>query len=288
MENDENLLIENSKSTVLNLETLSVQYNNLLTQYRQAVTDYVAFLNNSSQNQNIVFVSLPGQAFWGSGAQTTTATDLSGCATLCKNTPKCTGATFHSSSTCFLRSGDGNTIPSASDIALIPQEKALQANVHLLDTQLSVLNDRISEIIRANQSLFNLVTSKRHDKSSVLMERHSKLSQERDQIDEMMRTSKSLSEVQSVSGLTTNSNYYSFLLLVAAFILVVVVFVYTLFPSKTAASLVQVGGMNVLAATQASFGEATFGFANAFKEKKWTYVLLALLLFLIFLYYVLF
>jgi hypothetical protein len=90
-----------SNSIILDLETLRVNYNNLLNQYRQAVTNYVTYLNldisNSTYNSSPKPLEIVnGYVYSG----TSTIRQINGstvqeCKASCSATSGCTGATFN-------------------------------------------------------------------------------------------------------------------------------------------------------------------------------------------------
>jgi hypothetical protein len=221
-----------SEKNVLNLETLNAQYNNLLIQYRQAVADYIAYLNNSGTKN--VFTNIKGKAFWGTGQAGTQAgysniSDVNGCAALCSKTPNCTGATFNPTSyskpMCQLRKGPGRpVISSPSDYAIIPQEKEILFNIQYINNKLKSVNNQILHIINNNISSYDSQTVERAQKNEILLANYEKLNQERMKINNMVREYEDLDSTQNEGELLAYSNYYSFL-----FLLILAIFAILLF-----------------------------------------------------------
>jgi len=215
--NNNTIPYKETASVVLNLETLSVNYRQLLIQYKQAVANYLQYLQTAAPNSN-TFMEIPGQAFWGTGPLSSVDTShintIIECTAYCKTNPQCSGATFRSANnTCFLRTGQAATIPSsASDNALIPQEKALVLNIQQLNSQLTTVNDQILNIINTNAPLYAELSWARNGQEEILLEQYRKLNQEREHVDMQMQTFDNLQKVEMQSGLLTNSNYYSYLI----------------------------------------------------------------------------
>jgi flagellar hook-basal body complex protein FliE len=228
-QNDEN----KSETTVLGLEILNTKYNNLLVQYKHAVSNYVDYLNNqqtSSSSKTLTYIK--GQTFWGTGqagnqAAYTNITDVNSCTSLCLKTSNCTGATFNPSNygkpMCWLRTGDGEPIQSTKpdDYAIILFEKQLLNNIKNINKELINTNNEILYIINNNSNQYENETTKRLQKASLLLENYKKLNQERIKIDNMVKEYENLDEVQNEGSLRANENYYSFLLLLLLAILVI-------------------------------------------------------------------
>ena len=212
-----------SETNVLNLEILNTKYNNLLIQYKQSVADYINYLNKNSTTKPSSLVHIKGQAFWGAGtagnqSAYTKIPNANMCAALCLKTSKCTGATFNPSSggqsMCWLRSGDGNPVPSKpSDIAIVPHDKQLLLNIKSINTELTKTNNKIMNIINNSKSLYNNQSKERSRKSSQLLDNYNKLNTERVKIDNMINEYQDLDQLQNEGNLKASANYYSFLLL---------------------------------------------------------------------------
>jgi hypothetical protein len=222
-----------SEKTVLNLEMLNIKYNNLLIQYKQAVANYVDFLHNSSDSKNIQLTNIKGQSFWGTGqagnqAAYTNISNVNSCAALCLKTPNCTGATFNPTSygqpLCWLRSGDGNTVPSnPNDHAIVAQDKLLLLNIQTINSQLTNINNQILHIIDNTDSEYASQTKKRTQNASHLLDNYNRLNQERIKIEKKVNEYQDLDETQNVSNIKITQNYYSFLLLLALAIIIVII-----------------------------------------------------------------
>ena len=160
----------NSKSLILDLETLSMQYKNLLIEYENAVNNYVSFLQQeaadsyskaSAPNYNInkqTLVSVPGAIYWGGSniGQNSSAT-LQECKASCASTNGCTGATYSVSSNgqpvCKLGGQDGKIVTgSANDTAIVPKGKQLLANIQSINNKLTNINKQIQ--IRKSEIYF--------------------------------------------------------------------------------------------------------------------------------------
>jgi hypothetical protein len=229
-ENDQKY--KESESAILNLEILSAKYDNLLMQYKQAVADYISYLN-STNSGNKTLTSIKGQAFWGTGQAGTQAayndiSDVIGCSALCLKTSNCTGATFNPTSygkpMCWLRTGDGNPVPSKpEDYAIMPSATILLLNIQSINTQLTNVNNQILEKINNSNTLYSDQYEERSQKAAILLANYQKLNDERINIENMVNKYQDLDQAQIQGSIKINENYYSFLLLFALSIFIIII-----------------------------------------------------------------
>jgi hypothetical protein len=233
-------------SYVLDLETLSAQYDNLLIKYEQAVTNYVNVLQQNSNN----YVTINGKEFWGTGSVSTNnnIATIKNCTTLCSQNNTCTGATYNpDKQICFLRSGNGNTNPgsSSNNVAIIPQETQLLLIVQSINNQLTRINSQIQTIVDNSQPLYNKQSSQRMIKTKELLQNFINLNIHREKINKKMQDYADLEKQESTASLMVNSNYYSFLLLLfLAIVFIVLLFKFSSVSSDISQSLptIQQGG----------------------------------------------
>jgi hypothetical protein len=116
--------------TMLNLESLTKNYDTLLIQYNQLQNDYINYLQQNPSiiqqgKTNLNLVNIPNSTFWGATTlSTSNVSNVDQCRALCSNTPGCSGATFNvtnnTQNNCFLSGGDGMIIGgSATQYAII-------------------------------------------------------------------------------------------------------------------------------------------------------------------------
>lgn len=267
-----------SESVILNLEILSAKYDTLLIQYKHAVADYMNFLNNSPDSNKLM--NIQGQAFWGTGQAGSQAaypniSSVNNCSALCLKTPNCTGATYNPTSNgkpmCWLRTGDGNPVPSSkTDYAIVPQAKQLLLNIQNINTQLTQVNNEILNKIQNSNKLYSSQYNERSLKASLLLENYNKLNKERIKMENMVNKYQELDQAQTEGNIKINSNYYSFLLLFALVIVIAIILTkFTVFSGSSGSS----GSSNYFQ----SGGE--LGEINVY------YIIFAIILLAIFIYY---
>lgn len=259
---------QNSDSVILNLETLSKKYKNLLVEYKQAVLDYVNFIkeettnkcgiynyessgndisgndisgNDSSGNTcKTEFASIKSSVYTGTDIGQNASATLQECQASCESTNGCTGATFNKGNDdepmCLLRSGNG--IVSSADensYAILPKEKQLLLIVQNINKQLTDINKEIQTISSNNTPLLNSQTNTRIGKSKELMNQFQQLIKEKTKINSMVSEFDKLDQVQNEGTLIITKNYYSFILL----LLLAVIFIFILYKTSFSSSVVE-------------------------------------------------
>lgn len=215
-----------NNSAILNLESLTKQYDTTLIQYNQVQSDYINYLQknptsgqveNSGTTSNLV--SAPNSAFWGTtGVLTTKVSSVSECSALCSKTPKCSGATYNDTNNnqnnCWLRGGDGTIITGTSNqYAIISQAKSYLKTLEKLNIQLINFSNEIMKILKTNKNVFIEQDNKRFEKYALLQENYAKLEKERRHILKQLLKHQTIEEKQNQGELVVTSNYYNYVLL---------------------------------------------------------------------------
>lgn len=218
-ENNEN----STKSTILDLESLTKKYDTLLIQYNQVQSDYINSLNNNNND----LTSIQSSIFWGSGKinnSDSSIDTLEKCSALCSKTSGCTGATFNQTDygdpKCWLRSGDGEVITAGpNNYAIIPLTKKYLLTLKGLNRQLTETNNKILTLIKNNKNDYAVQLEERSKYYNLLKKNYDSLESERLNILDKINAFESLDDVQKNSSLKVNKNYgYYVLLLVLSFI----------------------------------------------------------------------
>lgn len=218
----------NSSSITMDLENLQKEYNNLLIQYKQAVSNYIDYLNKNAKNpgvNNVVFVSIKGQAYNGTGtAGESTAKTLQDCQADCASLKKCTGATFVNNK-CLLRTGDSPIVPASDNsYAIIPQSKQMLLNIDTINQQLLSINSQLVNKIKTNEPVFYKNTADGKIKTEELKNNYNNLIKERESIGELLKQYETLDSVENENNIKTTQNYYSYILLLILAITILILF----------------------------------------------------------------
>lgn len=213
---------DGTDSLVLNLETLTAEYDAILVRYNQAQVNYIDFLKSASQSG---FTSIKGQSFLGTGAiSTIPASTLDLCKASCSNTTTCTGATFNSdTNNCSLKSGTAVPIIGlTNDYAIIPMRQQLLLQLNELNTQLTAKNSAILALITDHgAALFSNQATNRGIKKTELTANYTSLQTERENIQKLIQEYGDLEKTQIESSLHIDQNHYWLILLFVIAIIVI-------------------------------------------------------------------
>jgi hypothetical protein len=223
---------ETPQSLVLDLETLNVQYSNLLTQYEQAVANYTNLIQQqSASNTSPPLMTIPNNAFWGTAdISSNIIPTVYQCKALCATTSGCSGATYNTTTqTCSLRSGEGSLVPSASNlVALIPEETYLLLNMQSINAQLIQINQEILNKTTAGETVFDSEYTERQTQAEELLKNYIMLTAEKNKINGMINDFENLNQEEIDGNITISKNYYSFvLLLILSIALIVLLFMFS-------------------------------------------------------------
>jgi hypothetical protein len=213
-----------SEKTVLELETLTKQYDIILKQYEQNIADYLSFLNE--KNATDTFVSMRGQSYWGTKPLTTEKSNTLGkCKILCSSNKNCSGATYdQTTSQCFLRTGDSQTITSSDNYyAIISKNIFYLTTLQKLNDELTVINNKILEYTKQGYKLYDTINENKELQKNNLNKNYYKLAKEREIIVQKIKEHETINEDIKITGLKSSSNYYSYLFLIL-FAIVFVIF----------------------------------------------------------------
>jgi NADH:ubiquinone oxidoreductase subunit 3 (subunit A) len=217
-----------NNSPILNLESLTKQYDTLLIQYNQVQTDYINYLQknpstiqagSTTTQVNQELTSIPNNTFWGtSGISSSNVSTVEQCAALCSSTPGCSGATYNDTKTtqnnCWLRSGNGPIVSGTTNqYAIITQSKEYLLTLQTLNSQLISVNIQIIQLMQNNKTIFLSEDDDKNSKYNVLVQNNSKLEEERNDILVQLGQFQSINEKQSQGELIVTKNYYNYILL---------------------------------------------------------------------------
>jgi len=230
--NNRNTIKDNNKESIsiaLNLEALSLEYQNLLVRYQQAVVNYVNYLQQESTNpcdssaDESCYAIIKGQAFWGtSGITQLNVGTIGECRAACAKAPGCSGATYNpDNNSCILRKGEGSPVPSSNDYAIVPRGKKLLQIVDRINIRLTEVNRQIMMKIEKGQPLYNVGAEEREIQAEELIQNYEQLVRERTKISEMLDRYQDVDETINDGDLKITQNYYTFLLLLALVIAII-------------------------------------------------------------------
>jgi hypothetical protein len=224
---------DESSSIVLNLESLTKNYQTLLIEYQQAVVNYINYIKGKTDvsNNNVdngdAMVTIKGVQYWGTGGiSQNNAKTINECKAACVAASGCTGAIYNATDyaqpMCWLRSGESNMrAGKENDYSLIKKEQYLLSIIQSINEKLTAINQQIMEITSAGQPVFETSLQEGQHQNSILINNYKQLTQDREKITQLMNEYQTLEEQQIQGDIKINQNYYSFLLLIALTIMII-------------------------------------------------------------------
>jgi hypothetical protein len=187
-------------STILTLESLEKEYENTMTLYQQAQTNYNSALNgvvSKTSGSNVVtsngkrYVLVPSKVFWGTGAiQQKSVSTINGCVALCSADSKCSGATFDSSAkSCWTRSGNAGLVSGSSTQIAIVSELINAANtLDTLNVKLVNLLKKMNDINKTTTVNLQTTTDNNISTNNILLgTRYQSLMTDRENINNILK-----------------------------------------------------------------------------------------------------
>jgi hypothetical protein len=229
-------------STILTLESLEKEYENTMTLYQQAQTNYNSALNgvvSRTTGSNVVksngkrYVLVPSSSFWGSAAiQQKSMSTVDGCVALCSADSKCTGATFDSSAqSCWTRSGKGSVFSNKPNQTAIVSELISATNtLDSLNRKLISLLTKMNDINKTTTVKLQTTTDNNISTNNILLgTRYQTLMTDRENINNILREYGEINVKNEDQNMYVyqNQSYYMFwslLCVVSIIILVKVLF----------------------------------------------------------------
>ena len=211
------------KTSVLNLESLELQFKNTTVQYEKAYLNYINALNNTTgKKYNII----PSMTYWGTAALSQHATTtVEDCKAICSSSSKCSGATYNSDKgMCFLRTGIGALNTSTpNNSAIITQLQNSIQEVSALNQELIRLNTEINKLIDISTPIVQTEATNVAVKQAQLRATYNNLLQEKASIlNAMNDISKTSQDYQDSSVQVTQNNIsYVYWIIIA----IIVVFI---------------------------------------------------------------
>lgn len=183
-------------------------------------------INAGNPPPPIDLITVPNSSYTGgSPIGTVYASNSQECMTYCYTSPSCTGATYNSQNNmCSLSSGDGSITNSTNNnTAIVPQLVQYLDVMIVLNTRLTNINNQILNVTDQGQPIYNNLTAETTQKKKELSNVYNKLTAERDRIEKMVAEYSTLQDDEDNNINVINSNYLSYILLLALAILVIIV-----------------------------------------------------------------
>jgi hypothetical protein len=207
----------------LQLQTLSDQFNTILSQYQNTYQDYLNAINSNDKNLIIVDnTALTG----GNIINTTQSVNIDTCQITCKNNDLCTGATFNiSNNNCSLNNGNISIVNSSNSKSIVQKGVYYSYQLQQLNQQLLDLNKQIMDITNQSYSNYQQDIQKSRIQEETLQKNYQILLDERIQIEQMMREFETLNSANENGQINVTSNYYKYIifLFIALFLVFILI-----------------------------------------------------------------
>ena len=217
------------------IQTLSNQFNSLLTEYQST---YAEFMNTLKSNDTSL-TTVENSAFAGSGTiNTSLVSSISDCTTACSSNTSCTGATFttNSNNNCTLSSGTGNIVNATNSTAIVQKGLYYSYQLQNLNQQLMDINQQINTAVNQSNTEYQNNLGQINESGQALQQNYVVLTGDRERINLMVREFETLNEAQQNSDINVTMNYYNYIVLLFVAIFLVCLLLRFSVPSD------QVGG----------------------------------------------
>lgn len=214
-------------STVLKLQSLQLEYTNVLTQYKQA---YATYLNNMNASQS-TFTTVNDTAYMpvSGGMAAMSGSSISECEASCKAFLPCIGATYVNIpeyNMCLATTGSGGelvkSIPGV--VAIVPSSAKDAYTVQALNQQLIDLNGQISNLIDTTQPIEQAELNAKNNQKGQLNNVYQILLDERRKIDKLQKEYKDITQRYDDNSIYVTQTSALFLIW---FLILIIILVFT-------------------------------------------------------------
>jgi hypothetical protein len=164
------------------------------------------------------FSAINGYAVVGNRIGINQSATLQQCEASCAKLSNCTGATFitpkGNNRGCILTGGDSKIVKDREGTyAIIPKSKQLLLNMENINQQLIATNKEIRNKIKNVEPVITENINKSSNKTQELINTYKDLTEEREEILNLLRQYETLDNVENENQIIINKNYYSYVLL---------------------------------------------------------------------------
>jgi hypothetical protein len=206
----------------IQLQNLSNEFNTLISQYQDTYKKYINVINSDNNN----FTTVNNSAFYGEKQiNTLNNTNVENCQSECSTNSSCSGATFNTTSNnCILSSGSGKIVQQQNSNAIVKEAMYYSYQLQNLNTNLMNINEQIMNYSNNNYDEFQKSQQQNVDEENALNNNYQTLSNERTQIEKMIREYETLNRAYENGNINVTSNYYSYIALLFITILLIFLF----------------------------------------------------------------
>jgi lipopolysaccharide export LptBFGC system permease protein LptF len=208
--------------------TLTNQFNSVLSQYQETYQKFLDSLNDINSNVNLV--TLENSALFGGDViSKNKLSNITDCLTTCTTDMSCNGANFYTEDgTCSTIKNPKNVIPANKTTALVNPALYYNYQLQQLNKQLTDINKQI--IILVNQQDNSNNSDKILNQQKIVTNNFNILNEERDKIMKMNDELNTINSANINSSLNVSMYYYRYIILL--FIVGLMIFILISFSSS--------------------------------------------------------
>jgi hypothetical protein len=206
----------------IQLQNLSNEYNMLISQYQNTYQKYIDVINSD----NTDFKTVDNSVFYGEKQlNILNNTNLNNCKTACSSNSSCSGATFNTlSNNCTLSSGSGNIVQAKKSKAIVKEAMYYSYQLQKLNAKLLDINKQMMQYSNDNYNKFQKSQQQNIEQENVMNNNYQTLTNERIEIERMVREFETLNSALENGNINVTSNYYSYIALLFITILLIFLF----------------------------------------------------------------
>jgi hypothetical protein len=202
------------------LQTLSNNFNTLLTEYQNTYTEFINVINSN----DTTFTTVENSMFSGASIiNTNTVSNINDCTTACSSNTSCSGATFRpnssSSNNCTLSSGSGNIVNSKNSTAIVKKGLYYSYQLQNLNQQLMDINQEINNTVNQSNTKYQNNLDQINKRGESLQKNYVVLTDEREHINRMIQEFETINQAQENSDINATMYYYNYIVLLFVAIL---------------------------------------------------------------------
>jgi hypothetical protein len=193
--------------------TLTNQFNNVLSQYQETYQKYLNSINDINSNANLI--TLENSAlFGGTTINQNKLNDISDCSTSCMSDPSCNGANFSvENNICTLIKNPKNVLPANKITTLVNPALYYTYQLQQLNKQLTDINQQIIILVNQQENL-NENTDKIIKQKEIVTKNYAILNEEREKITQMSNELNAIDTANNNSSLIVLMYYYRYIILI--------------------------------------------------------------------------
>jgi len=206
------------------IQQLHNEYNSLVTQYTDTYKNFI----DAFQSNDIHLMNIPNTSFMGEKIiDTIKNSSIDSCKSSCSSNPLCSGANINTLNSntysCSLYSGNGNIVSTENSIAIVHHSLYYSYQLQQINSRLLRINKEIMSISQNSYGDFQQNQQKSLEHNKLLQHNYYILTEERTQIDEMIRQFETLNSAIENGSTQVTTNYSNYIVLL--FITILLIFI---------------------------------------------------------------